>query len=199
MSCYRRIRTVAVVIVSVAALTLTLGGQEKAPPPPSFMIIAPQAFVVSLRAFQQYKDEQLPTEIVALERALETEGVDAPERVKRFLYEAWRTRGVRYALLVGHAEIFPVRYIALDPVTAPAFDYAFSPSDLYDPDVARANCGFDDWNAERTDFHGGYFGEVRGEKNKVIRSTSTRSTIERRSRSVGRCRARWKHALRRRR
>ncbi|MFN0060046.1 MAG: C25 family cysteine peptidase [Planctomycetota bacterium] len=162
----RRIDTATRGCLLLAVLTLTLVGEEKAPAPPSFLIIAPHEFVASLRAFQQYKNAQMPTELVALESALKTEGVDAPERLKRFLYEAWRARGVRYALLVGDADVLPVRYMVLDRVTAPAFDYAFYPSDLYYADVARADGSFDDWNAERTDFHAGYFGEVRGEKNK---------------------------------
>jgi len=51
-------------------------------------------------------------------------------------------------------------------VTKEAFDYAFYPSDLYYADVAKADGSFDDWNGAKDGFHAGYFGEVRGEKNK---------------------------------
>ena len=68
--------------------------------------------------------------------------------------------------MVGDADVFPVRYMVLDRVTPAAFDYAFYPSDLYYADLARADDTFDDWNAENDGFHAGYFGEVRGEKNK---------------------------------
>ena len=71
----------------------------------------------------------------------------------------------------------PVRYyMVLDRVTPAAFDYAFYPSDLYYADVAQRDGSFDDWNARKDGFHAGYFGEVRGEKNKQTRSTTTRST-----------------------
>ena len=73
---------------------------------------------------------------------------------------------LRYVLLVGDADVMPVRYMVLDRVTPAAFDYAFYPSDLYYADVAKAGRPFDDWNACQDAFHAGYFGEVRGEKNK---------------------------------
>jgi hypothetical protein len=56
--------------------------------------------------------------------------------------------------------------MVLDRVTEPAFHYAFYPCDLYYADVAEADGAFDDWNAEREGFHAGYWGEVRGERNK---------------------------------
>ena len=95
-----------------------------------------------------------------------SKGADDPERLKRWLYRAWRERHVRYVLLVGDADVVPVRYMVLDRVTPAADDYAFYPSDLYYADVARRDGSFDDWNARKDGFHAGYFGEVRGEKNK---------------------------------
>jgi hypothetical protein len=58
------------------------------------------------------------------------------------------------------------RYMVLDRITPAAYDYAFYPSDLYYADVAKADGSFEDWNARKDGFHAGYFGEVRGEKNK---------------------------------
>jgi hypothetical protein len=86
--------------------------------------------------------------------------------LKRYLYDRWRGEGVRYVLLVGDADLMPVRYMVLDRVTEPAFDYAFYPSDLYYSDLAKQDGSFDDWNARREGFQAGYYGEVRGEKNK---------------------------------
>ena len=51
----------------------------------------------------------------------------------------------------------------IDPA---AFDYAFYPSDLYYSDLATSDGQFEDWNGQKQGFHAGYFGEVRGEKNK---------------------------------
>ncbi len=132
-----------------------------------FLIVAPKAFLPALETYAVYKNKQLPTSVVALETILQeqTTGDDA-ERLKRFLYEQWRQQQLGYVLLVGDADVLPVRYMVLDRVTSEAFDYAFYPSDLYYADVAKADGSFDDWNARREDFHAHYFGEVRGEKNK---------------------------------
>jgi hypothetical protein len=133
----------------------------------SLLIIAPRAFHKALGDFVRHKEALLSTELVALEKALESShGVDDPERLKRFLYEAWRKRGIGYVLLVGDVDVLPMRYMVLDRCTPAAFDYAFYPCDLYYADLAKSDGRFDDWNARKNGFHGGYFGEVRGEKNK---------------------------------
>ncbi len=132
-----------------------------------FVVIAPDALHLALQEYLKHKQKRFPTELVSLEAVLkESPGVDDPERVKRFLFERWQKHAVGYALLVGDADLFPVRYMVLDRVTPAAFDYAFYPSDLYYSDLARGDGTFDDWNARKEGFHAGYFGEVRGEKNK---------------------------------
>lgn len=131
------------------------------------IIIAPDRFHSTLSEYVRHKPASLRTELVSLEQILKTtDGVDDPERLKRFLYTAWRRREVGYVLLVGDVDVMPVRYMVLDRVTPAAFDYAFYPSDLYYADLARADGTFESWNARRDGFHAGYFGEVRGEKNK---------------------------------
>lgn len=131
------------------------------------LVISAGQFHQALHEFVEHKRKQLPTELVSLEAVLrDTAGCDDPERVKRFLYAQWKEHDAGYVLLVGDADVFPVRYMVLDRVTPAAFDYAFYPSDLYYSDLARADGSFDDWNAQREGFHAGYFGEVRGEKNK---------------------------------
>ena len=133
----------------------------------ALLVVAPASFEVTLKPFIAHKTASLPTTFATLESILaSTPGADDPERLKHALYEAWKTHAIRYVLLVGDADIMPVRYMVLDRVTAPAFDYAFYPCDLYYADVAREDGSFDDWNAQKEGFHAGYFGEVRGEKHK---------------------------------
>lgn len=128
------------------------------------LIVAPESLAGVLGPFVEFKGERLPTELVTLEAALaEGEGADDAERLKRHLYARWRRGGLRYVLLVGDADVMPVRYMVLDRNTEPAFNYAFYPSDLYYADVAEAVGSFESWNARAEDFHAGYFGEVRGE------------------------------------
>jgi hypothetical protein len=133
-------------------------------------VIAPAAFHRALAPFIEHKRRLLPTQLIALDQALKKgHGVDDPERLKRFLYDAWKHDQLGYAILVGDVDVMPVRYMVLDRVTPAAFDYAFYPSDLYYSDLAHQDGQFDDWNAHKEDFHAGYFGEVRGEKNKKDR------------------------------
>jgi hypothetical protein len=131
------------------------------------LIVAPQRFSAVLKPYIQHKQKQLSTQLVSLEDILKrTPGVDDPERLKRFLFQQWQSRKIGYVLLVGDADILPVRYMVLDRITPAAFDYAFYPSDLYYADLAGNDGTFDDWNARKEGFHARYFGEVRGEKHK---------------------------------
>jgi hypothetical protein len=135
--------------------------------PPGLVIVVPDEFQALLEPYAQHRRQQLPTTVVSLQQALkDTAGSDDPERLKRFLFDRFKEQRIGYVLLVGDADIMPVRYMVLDRVTAAAFDYAFYPSDLYYADLAKADGTFEDWNGRRDSFHAGYFGEVRGEKNK---------------------------------
>lgn len=134
----------------------------------SLVIVAPSRFHDELRDFVKFKERFLPTRLASLEGILTSNsGVDDPERLKRFLYDQWKNARLAYVLLVGDRDSLPVRYMVLDRVTPNAFDYAFYPSDLYYGALSHSDGSFDDWNAEKEGFHAGYFGEVRGEKNKA--------------------------------
>lgn len=131
---------------------------------PGLVIVAPEALAGSLGEFVKFKAERLPTELVTLEDALGAgQGADDPEKLKRYLYQRWRDDGVRYVLLVGDADVMPVRYMVLDRNTEQAFNYAFYPSDLYYADIAKPDASFESWNARTDGCHMSYFGEVRGE------------------------------------
>jgi hypothetical protein len=154
-------------LLAVLVVLLAYHSASAAEAPRKLLVIAPERFHEALGDFVTHKKALLPTELVSLEKMLrDSVGVDDPERLKRFLYEGWRKRRVGYALLVGDVDVMPVRYMVLDRVTPAAFDYAFYPSDLYYSDLARPDGSFDDWNRRKDGFHAGYFGEVRGEKNK---------------------------------
>ena len=157
-------------VVGCVALLVTAGAAAEAhagTPQEAMVVVAPLKFHKALDDYLRFRSARRPTRLVALETVLkETDGVDDPERLKRWLFQQWKEHGVGYVLLVGDADVVPVRYMVLDRVTPPAFDYAFYPSDLYYADVAHRDGIFDDWNACKVGFHAGYFGEVRGEKNK---------------------------------
>ncbi|MCC6907669.1 MAG: hypothetical protein IT430_07000 [Phycisphaerales bacterium] len=141
------------------------------------LIIAPEELREALAEFAAFKRDRLGSvDLIPLDDALSRgaaealqypdETIDDPARLKHFLYGQWKGEGITHVLLVGDADVLPVRYMVLDRITAPAFDYAFYPSDLYYADLARRDGSFDDWNSRKDDFHSRYFGEVRGEKNK---------------------------------
>ncbi len=149
----------------VPLLALLLSAPE--PLPQRLLIVAPERFHESLAEYIAHKKQQLAVELVPLEASLRGgKGPDDPEKLKRFLHASWREKPFGYLLLVGDADVLPVRYMVLDRIQAPAFDYAFYPSDLYYGDLARPDGSFEDWNGRKDGFHAGYFGEVRGEKNK---------------------------------
>src|SRR5262245_45543038 len=94
--------------------------------PPGFLVVAPAAWEPTLGPFLEARRGEFRVEFAPLEEALAgSPGVDPPERLKRHLYRAWKERGVRFVLLVGDADTLPVRFMVLDRVTAPAFDFAF--------------------------------------------------------------------------
>jgi hypothetical protein len=153
--------------VILARLCSMAVAAETAPADKTLVIVAPESFHAELREYVAFKGRFLPTRLVALEEVLTSHaGIDDPERLKRFLFDQWKDHKLGYVLLVGDRDILPVRYMVLDRITPNAFDYAFYPSDLYYGALAHAEGNFDDWNAEKEGFHAGYFGEVRGEKNK---------------------------------
>lgn len=141
----------------------------------TLLIVTPEAWRTRLAEYVQLKRaiHSINVEVCTLEqirkRAAEPDAHDEAEIIKRFLYDRWlKSDGIlKYVLLVGDADVLPVRYMVLDRNTDPAFNYAFYPSDLYYADLADEAGAFDDWNAAADDFHGGYFGEVRGEHNKT--------------------------------
>jgi hypothetical protein len=72
------------------------------------IIVAPESLQTSLKEFVEYKNTRLGTTFVPLESILQaTPGVDDPEKLKRFLYNQWKTNGLGYALLVGDVDIMP--------------------------------------------------------------------------------------------
>ncbi|NOG54275.1 MAG: family 16 glycosylhydrolase [Planctomycetes bacterium] len=141
--------------------------------PAQFLIITPQQWAKQMQEYADFKGviQSLNTEVCSLELILESnaDAADDAERLKQYLYTRWAESdgALRYVLLVGDADVIPVRYMVLDRNTDAAFNYAFYPCDLYYADLADAGGEFDNWNGASDDFHATYFGEVRGEHNKA--------------------------------
>lgn len=151
-------------LLSIAPLAAS--AQPGADDPALLCVVAPAEWAPLLQPFVSAREKELAVELVPLEAALAGPGADAPERLKRFLFEAWRGRKLRYALLVGDADTLPVRFMALDRRTEAARDLAYYASDLYYADLAHPDGRFDDWNGAREGASAWLYGEVRGETHK---------------------------------
>lgn len=159
-------------MLSLPLLLLTLLGATDAPPvdPQHLIVVAPAEWAKTLEPFIRFKQSRpgiASCTLLSLESATAEGPGDAAERLKRALYLKWREQRCDAVLLVGDASVLPFRYMMLDRVTAPAFDTAFYPSDLYFGDLARADGSFDDWNGAHEGHHAQYFGEVHGEHHKT--------------------------------
>ncbi|MGQ9588922.1 MAG: C25 family cysteine peptidase [Planctomycetota bacterium] len=124
------------------------------------VIIAPGDFLTPLLALERFKDATgLPADVVDLERVLDMfpahPEYDAPERIKRAL-SLWKAEyGIRYAMLVGDADRFPVRWVAQKVDGDPDTVFYYFPSDLYYADLYHAAGGWCSWDSDAD----GYFGE----------------------------------------
>lgn len=147
----------------------------------SMVVIGPSRFHKTLERYLAYRSAQRPTHWASLESILkDSPGVDDPEKLKRWLFKRWKEQHLRYVLLVGDADMVPVRYMVLDRITPAAFDFAFYPSDLYYADVAHRDGRFDDWNARpKTDFTATISARCAARRTRPTRSTSMRSTTGR--------------------
>jgi hypothetical protein len=125
------------------------------------LILTPESFVAALEPLQRHKTRTgLVTHLLTLESVLSSyPGADEAERVKRCLADYRTRRSLRYAMLVGDADHFPVRYTVTDRGTQAAHDHAFYSSDLYYADLFKDDGSFEDWDYNQD----GYFGELRGE------------------------------------
>lgn len=135
--------------------------------PYRLLILTPQEFKLPLMLFSSHKDATgMPTLIVTVEEIntnpAYASGRDIQEKIKLAIDALRKAHGIRYVMLVGDADKFPVRYTrGWDSVTSGHF---YAPSDLYyanlvnkadtdswdNPDTGL----FDDWDRNRNNFIG---------------------------------------------
>ncbi len=147
-----------------AAATLTPMPADLSSPigtPYELLIVSPQAFLDPMRRLADWKTSTgIPAGILVLEEVDRMcEGRDAPERVKHCLALYQQKSGIRYAMLVGDGDTFPIRWTMADIVGPTVGNTAFYPADLYYADLYKSDGGFDDWDSNGN----GYFGEIGGE------------------------------------
>ena len=150
-------------VKELSPATRIVADKPVAPAAKKLLIVAAKAGFPVLAAFVEHKKKLLPTELIALEDIVkETKGADDAEKLKRYLYNRWKADKIGYVLLVGDAEVMPVRYIAISDGTKETGGTTFAPCDLYYSDLAKKDGSFDDWNANKEGINAQYFGQLKG-------------------------------------
>jgi hypothetical protein len=129
--------------------------------PYELLIVTPQAFLDPIRRLAEWKTSTgIPAGLLVLEEVDRMcEGRDEQEKIKRCLALYQQKSGIRYAMLVGDGDQFPIRWTMADIVGPTVGDTAFYPADLYYADLYKADGSFDDWDSNGNN----YFGEIGGE------------------------------------
>ena len=123
------------------------------------LVLAPQMFENRLQRFINFKNSTgMPTTLRTIEdienSSAYQQGRDIQEKIKLAIEESVRFLGIKYVMLVGDVDQFPVRYVRVwDGVN---WDHSFEPSDLYYADIYDSNGSFDNWDANDN----GYYGEM---------------------------------------
>ncbi len=127
------------------------------------LVVAPARFASLLQPLVDHKNRTgMPARLATLEAIYKTcAGKDEAEMVKRCLAAYQKTNGIRYALLVGGASLFPVRFNMADINTPAVFNTAYYGTDFYYADLYRADGSFDDWDANANGIYGEIGGEMR--------------------------------------
>jgi hypothetical protein len=155
-----------VMMIGLLQMGLAVDAQEYVEPV-DLLIIAHEDFLPELERLAEWKNSTgVPTAIVSWQDMVsDYAGSDWPERIKRGIKFWHESRRVKYVMLVGDADMFPVRYITLDwgahtpdPDHIPASDFVFSASDLYYADLYNASEDFDDWDYDKNGFYGELWG-----------------------------------------
>jgi hypothetical protein len=125
------------------------------------VIITPSEFVSLLVPLKEHKNNTgIVTKIISLEDIYSNyEGRDEAEKVKYFLADYKKSSNIKYAMLVGDSDKFPIRFTKTDRETAAAFNTAYYGADLYYADLYKSDGSFDDWDNNKN----GFFGELAGE------------------------------------
>lgn len=127
------------------------------------LIVTHEDFCDALRPLKEHKDYTgIPAYITSwqnLDRYFQNAGRDEAERTKLGIAAYENTLGIKYAMLTGDADRFPVRYTMTDRGDPLAFNRAFYSTDLYYADLYEEDGGFESWDFNNN----GYYGELHGE------------------------------------
>jgi hypothetical protein len=166
-----------VAVVALAAVLLVSGAPAQAElfdltsglplDPPGkhldLLILADSSFCQALAPLKQHKDATGVTTHIqswqSVAQAFANQGRDDPERLKRALALYKKLYGLRYVMLVGDADTFPVRYTLYNRADIASHDFTYMNTDYYYADLFGKDGSFSTWDADAD----GRYGELNGE------------------------------------
>ena len=131
------------------------------------LILCPDEWKDELETLKQYKEENgIKTVIVTLNNAYKYNGRDSQEKIKYCIKDAVEKWGIKYVLIVGSYNDFPMRksWVYDESELRYWMDIPI-PTDLYYADLYFANGSFSSWDTNNN----GYYGEfARKDGNKLL-------------------------------
>ena len=123
--------------------------------PFDLLIITPEEFMPALIPLRDHKNATgTPTEIITLEDIYrDYRGADEPESIKMAISHYENYNSIKYVMLVGDVDKFPVRWVAYAEPDQPENINYYFPSDLYYADLYNAGA-FDNWDYNADGFYG---------------------------------------------
>ncbi len=114
------------------------------------LMLTDQDFVEELIPLKKHKDhtdmESYIQSWQTLNRSFASSGVDIQERIKMGAAAYEDACGIKYLMLVGDCDRFPVRYCKIHDPTH--WGNNFAPSDLYYADLYEQDGSFEDWDGD---------------------------------------------------
>ena len=121
------------------------------------LVLSPAEFEAALQPLIDHKHALgVKTQRINLEQIYSdpayASGRDVQEKIKLAIVAAYRDLGVRYVMLIGDIDKFPVRYTrGYDPNF---WGHSFAPSDLYYADLFDHSGNFSSWDADNNGLYG---------------------------------------------
>ena len=121
-----------------------------------YLIITPSKFESEIIPLKEHKEKTgILTTIITLEDIYNTyPGKDKAEMVKRCIADFHKKQGIRFAMLIGDSDTFPVRFTKTDRKTAAAHNTAFYATDLYYAALYKDDGKFNNWDDNKNGYYG---------------------------------------------
>lgn len=128
----------------------------EASPDFDLLIIAPENFTSVLRPLVDHKRAtEMPTQMITLEHIYgHFVGADEPEKIKHAIESYEKFHSIKYVMLVGDCNKFPVRWQFGNLVDGHIDEMVYVPSDFYYADLYDENGAFNDWDADNDRYYG---------------------------------------------